>query len=106
MVSNSDESRSGDRENLPLESFIALQYFSDDLAYIMQCLQSLRELQQLVSTCSGFLVEDGLIHDLSMRHICLLLDIYVSHSEHCWEEIRARVARLQRTVEERGGIAM
>jgi hypothetical protein len=101
MVSNFDESRSGDRENLPLESFITLQYFSEDLAYITECLQGLRELQELVSTCSGFLVEDGLSHDLSIRHIYLLLDIYVCNSAQLWDEIRATVARLQRTVEER-----
>ena len=106
MVSNSDQSRSGDRENLPLESFIALQCFSDDLAYITLCLQSLTELQELVSTCSSFLVEDGLSHDLSIRHIYLLLDIYVSHSEYCWEEIQVTVTRWQKTVEERTGIAM
>jgi len=52
MVSNSDQSRSGDRETLPFESLITLQSFSDDLAYITECLQTLGELQELVSTCS------------------------------------------------------
>ncbi len=106
MVSNSDESRSGDRETLPLESLITLQCLSDDLAHITQCLQTLGELQELVSTCSSFLAEDGLTHDLSSRHYYLLLDMYLYHSGQFWGEIRATVARLQRNVEERAGIAM
>jgi site-specific recombinase len=106
MVSNPDQSRSGDRENLPLEGTIDLQSFSEELAYITQCLQNQRELQQLVSACSSCLVEDGLIYKLSIRHICLLLDIYVSNSEYCWEEIQVRVTRLQKTVEDSTGITM
>jgi hypothetical protein len=103
MVSKSDESRSGDRENLPLESAIALQNFSENLADITECLQTLRELHQLVRTCSDFLVEDDSSHNLSSRHFYLLLDMYMSHSEIYWDEIRGSVARLQRTVEQSGG---
>ncbi|MFB2976258.1 hypothetical protein [Microseira sp. BLCC-F43] len=102
MVSNSDESRSRDRENLPLESAIALQCFSDNLAHITECLQTLRELHQLVRSCSDFLIEDGSIYNLSSRHIYLLLDMYISNSEMYWDEIRGSVVRLQRTVEQSG----
>ena len=103
MVSNSDQSRSGDRETLPLDSFITLQRFSDDLAYITQCLETLGELQELVSICSSYMVEDSLSHDLSNRHFYLLMDMYLYHSGQFCGEIRATVARLQRTVEACGG---
>ena len=102
MVHNSDESRSGDRETLPLDSFITLQRFSDDLAYITECLQTLAELQELVSICSGYMAEDSLSHDLSNRHFYLLFDMYLYQAGHFCGEIRAAVARLQRTVEECG----
>ncbi|WP_374877295.1 hypothetical protein [Microseira sp. BLCC-F43] len=52
MSSFSAMLRSGDRETLLCEGFITLQSFSDDLAYITECLQTLGELQDLVSTCS------------------------------------------------------
>ena len=103
MVSNSDESRSGDRETLPLDSFITLQRFSDDLAYITECLQTLGELQELVSLCYSYMAEDSLSHDLSSRHFYLLFDMYMYHSGQFWGEIRAAVSRLQRTVEECAG---
>jgi hypothetical protein len=102
MVSNSDESRSGDRETLPLDC-VTLQRFSDDLAYITECLETLGELQELVSICSGYMAEDSLSHDLSNRHFYLLLDMYLYHSGQFCGEIRATVARLQRTVEAGGG---
>jgi hypothetical protein len=102
MVSNSDESRSGDRENLPLESASTLQSFSENLAHITQCLQTLRELHQLVRSCSDFLIEDGSIHKLSSRHFYLLLDMYMCHSELFCDEIQVSVTRLQRTVEQSG----
>ena len=103
MVSNSDESRSGDRENLPLESASTLQSFSDDLAYIVECLQTLQELNQLVSTCSNFLVEDGSSHNLSIRHLYLLFDMYISQSEMYRDAIQGSVVQLQRIVEKAGG---
>ncbi|GET42111.1 hypothetical protein [Microseira wollei] len=103
MVSNSDDSRSGDRENLPLESAIALQCLSDDLAYIVECLQTLQELNQLVSTCSNFLVEDDSSHNLSIRHFYLLFDMYISHSEMYRDAIQDSVTQLQRTLEKSGG---
>jgi hypothetical protein len=65
MLSGSDESRSSDRENLHYGE--NLEHFSDDLAYITQCLETLGELQELVSTCSSYLCEDGLSNDLSNR---------------------------------------
>ncbi len=99
MVSNSDDSRSGDRENLHLENAIDLQCFSNDLTYIAESLQTLRELQQLLSTCFSFLFEDGLDRNLSGRHVSLLFDMYVSYSELFCDEIEGRVTRLQRTVE-------
>jgi hypothetical protein len=103
MVSNSDESLSRDRENLPLESAIALQCFSDNLAHITQCLQTLRELHQLVRSCSDFLIEDGSSHKLSIRHLYLLFNMYMCHSELFCDEIQASVVRLQKTVEKSGG---
>ena len=103
MVTNSDDLWSGDRENLPLESASTLQSFSDDLAYIVECLQTLQELNQLVSICSNFLVEDGSIHKLSIRHLYLLFDMYISQSEMYRDAIQDSVTQLQRTVEKSGG---
>jgi hypothetical protein len=99
MVSNPDEARSGDRENLPLESCITLQSFSKDLAEITEHLHNLQELQDLVTTCFNLLVDHNSSHTLSSRHFYLLFDIYRCNAAHLWDEIRAKVTQLQRTVE-------
>jgi hypothetical protein len=87
MVSQPDDSRSCHREALRIQ-------FKADLYILAKCFEELKQLQDLLQTCTEYFLLSSSDRS-SNRHMGRILCMYFEYSQLYWGEVTQAIDRLQ-----------